>query len=61
MVDLNHDFSVSTARSAGAQCLPGEVYCTSAFWSSMNSSTSFEVSLSILCKVGLNPRDLHHL
>ena len=48
ITDLNPDLKVWTARSAGGQCPPGGEYCTSAFWDAMKSSTSVEVSLSIL-------------
>ena len=61
VVDFNHDLIVSTACSAGAQYLPGAVYGMFMFCSIMNSSTSDGVSLSILCRVGLNRWDSHHL
>ena len=60
-MDLKHGFIVSTACSAGAQYLQGAVYCMLAFFLYVNFSMSADVSLYIICKVGLNPRDSHHL
>lgn len=61
VIDLKHDLYVCTAFSAGAQCLPGAVYCRLVFCALMKSSTSLDVSLSILWSFGLNPLDSHHL
>ena len=61
MMDLKQALYVCTALSAGLQCLPGAEYCRSVCWLAMNSSTSADVSLSILCSVGLNPLASHQL
>ena len=58
--DFLHYFHVWMALSAGfVLCISGGVYWMAVCWLAMNSSTSFEVSLSSLCSFGLKPRCWH--
>ena len=53
-IDFPHDLYVCSPRSAGlVRCMSGGVYCNFAFCVAMKSSTSFDVSLSSLCRRGL--------
>ena len=55
-VDFIHDLYVWIDRSAGfVMCMSRGVYCCPICWLAMKSSTSLDVSLSILCNCGIKP------
>ena len=56
IIDFTYYLYVCSAFLDGlALCYSGGVYCCWVFWLAMKSSTSFDVSLSILCSLDLNP------